>query len=90
MLVETNHAVFSSDVDLGGIGIQNAKPDYRRESFIAMDEPRHSQQRKTVAPMFLPQNLDQLASTIRMRVCEILDNLPRNETLTGSIVFPSN
>ncbi len=80
MQVETNHAVFSSDVDLGGIGIQNAKPDYRRESFIAMDEPRHSQQRKTVAPMFLPQNLDQLASTIRMRVCEILDHLPRNET----------
>ena len=80
MHVETNHAVFSSDIDLGGIGIQNAKPDYRRESFIAMDEPRHSQQRKTVAPMFLPQNLDQLASTIRARVCEILDHLPRNET----------
>jgi cytochrome P450 len=80
MHVETNHAVFSSDVNLGGIGIQNTKPDYRRESFIAMDEPRHSQQRKTVAPMFLPQNLDQLANTIRVRACEILDHLPRNET----------
>ena len=45
-----------------------------------MDEPRHSQQRKTVAPMFLPQNLDQLAILIRVRVCEILDHLPRNET----------
>jgi cytochrome P450 len=80
MHVETNHAIFSSDVNLGGIGIQNTKPDYRRESFIAMDEPRHSQQRKTVAPMFLPQNLDQLANTIRVRACEILDRLPRNET----------
>jgi cytochrome P450 len=80
MHVETNHAIFSSDVNLGGIGIQNTKPDYRRESFIAMDEPRHSQQRKTVAPMFLPQNLDQLANTIRVRACEILDQLPRNET----------
>jgi cytochrome P450 len=80
MHVETNHAIFSSDLSLGGIGIQNTKLDYRRESFIAMDEPRHSQQRKTVAPMFLPQNLDQLASTIRVRVCEILDDLPRNET----------
>jgi cytochrome P450 len=80
MHVETNHAIFSSDLSLGGIGIQNTKLDYRRESFIAMDEPRHSQQRKTVAPMFLPQNLDQLASTIRVRVCEILDHLPRNET----------
>jgi len=80
MHVETNHAVFSSDVNLGGIGIQNTKPDYRRESFIAMDEPRHGQQRKTVAPMFAPQNLDQLANTIRVRAREILDHLPRNET----------
>ena len=80
MHVETNHAIFSSDVNLGGIGIQNTKPDYRRESFIAMDEPRHSQQRKTVAPMFLPQNLDQMANTIRVRAREILDHLPRNET----------
>jgi len=80
MHVETNHPIFSSDLSLGGIGIQNTKLDYRRESFIAIDELRHSQQRKTVAPMFLPQNLDQLASTIRVRVCEILDDLPRNET----------
>ena len=80
MHVETNHRTFSSDVNLGGIGIQNTKPDYRRESFIAMDEPRHSQQRKTVAPMFLPENLEQLANTIRVRAREILDHLPRNET----------
>ncbi len=80
MHVETNHAVFSSDINLGGIAIQNTKPDYRRESFIAMDEPRHGQQRKAVAPMFAPQNLDQLANTIRVRAREILDHLPRNET----------
>jgi len=80
MHVETNHQIFSSDIEIGGIGIQDAKPEYRREMFIAMDEPRHSQQRKAVAPMFLPQNLDQLADTIRMRVGEILDHLPRNET----------
>jgi cytochrome P450 len=80
MHVDANHNIFSSDVNLGGIGIQNAKPDYRRESFIAMDEPRHSQQRKTVAPMFTPQTLDHLAFTIRTRACRILDDLPRNET----------
>ena len=80
MHVETNHGVFSSDIDLGGIGIQNVKADYRRDSFIAMDEPRHGQQRKTVAPMFLPENLDKLANTIRVRAREILDHLPRNET----------
>jgi cytochrome P450 len=80
MHVETSHGIFSSDIHLGGIGIQNVKADYRRDSFIAMDEPRHGQQRKTVAPMFLPENLDKLANTIRVRAREILDHLPRNET----------
>jgi cytochrome P450 len=80
MQVETSHSLFSSDVNLGGIGIQDVKPVYRRDSFIAMDEPRHGQQRKTVQPMFMPENLEQLANTIRVRACEILDHLPRNET----------
>jgi cytochrome P450 len=80
MHVETNHRVFSSDINLGGIGIQNVRPERRHDSFISMDEPRHSAQRKTVAPMFMPQNLDELANTIRVRACEILDHLPRNET----------
>ena len=30
--------------------------------------------------MFMPQNLATLGETIRVRACEILDNLPRNET----------
>jgi cytochrome P450 len=80
MHIETNHRIFSSDINIGGIGIQDTKPDYRRDMFIAMDEPQHSEQRKTVAPMFQPQNLDRLANTIRVRACEILDRLPRNET----------
>ena len=66
--------------EFGGIGIQDVKPVYRRESFISMDEPKHSAQRKTVQPMFMPQNLAKLAETIRVRACEILDNLPKNET----------
>jgi cytochrome P450 len=61
MDVETNHAAFSSAASLGGITIRDAPPDLRRESFIAMDQPRHSAQRKTVAPMFTPTHLDQLA-----------------------------
>ena len=80
MQVETSHSLFSSDVNLGGIGIQDVKPVYRRDSFIAMDEPRHTAQRKTVQPMFMPGNLEQLANTIRVRATEILDHLPRNET----------
>jgi cytochrome P450 len=64
MDIETNHAVFSSAASLGGITIRDVAPDLRRESFIAMDQPRHSAQRKTVAPMFTPTHLDQLAINI--------------------------
>src|SRR5581483_9637090 len=61
MTVDTNHGVFSSASALGGITIRDVDPDLRRESFISMDQPRHSAQRKTVAPMFTPNNLDELA-----------------------------
>jgi cytochrome P450 len=44
-----------------------------------MDQPRHSAQRKTVAPMFTPTHLDQLAINIRKRSAECLDNLPRGD-----------
>src|ERR1700692_5144209 len=57
MEIETNHAVFSSAASLGGITIRDVPPDFRRESFIAMDQPRHGAQRKTVAPMFTPTHL---------------------------------
>ena len=79
MDIETNHAVFSSAASLGGITIRDAPPDLRRESFIAMDQPRHGAQRKTVAPMFTPTHLDQLAVSIRQRSAECLDNLPVND-----------
>jgi cytochrome P450 len=79
MAVDTNHSVFSSSIDYGGIGIQDVKPVYRRDSFIAMDQPRHSPQRKTVQPMFIPENLDKLAQTIRGHAITIVEGLPRNE-----------
>ena len=79
MDIETNHSMFSSAASLGGITIRDVAPDLRRESFIAMDQPRHSAQRKTVAPMFTPTHLDQLAINIRKRSIECLDNLPKND-----------
>jgi cytochrome P450 len=72
--------VFSSAASLGGITIRDAGVDYRRPSFIAMDQPTHSAQRKTVAPMFTPTHMDNLAGIIRERAGQVLDNLPRNET----------
>jgi cytochrome P450 len=80
MNVETNHQVYSSAAVFGGITIRDAGVDFRRPSFIAMDQPTHSAQRKTVAPMFTPTHLDQLAATIRERAGQVLDCLPRNET----------
>src|SRR5712664_1008017 len=79
MDIETNHSVFSSAASLGGITVRDIAPDLRRESFIAMDQPRHSAQRKTVAPMFTPTHLDELAINIRKRSAECLDNLPKND-----------
>jgi cytochrome P450 len=80
MHVDTNAAIYSSDVRLGGIMLRDVEPEYEWPSFIAMDEPRHAAQRKSVQPMFTPPHLAKLAVLIRERSAEILDNLPRNET----------
>jgi cytochrome P450 len=77
--VEANHAVFSSAAALGGITMVDVAPDLRRESFISMDPPRHTAQRKTIAPVFTPTHLEQLAIGIRERSVECFDNLPTNE-----------
>jgi cytochrome P450 len=79
MEVDTSHGVFSSASKLGGITIRDIPANLRSESFIAMDQPRHGAQRKTVAPMFTPTHLDELAISIRKRSAECLDNLPRGE-----------
>ena len=80
MHVETNPGIFSSEMTLGGISIRDTPPGYELPSFITMDEPLHSAQRKTVAPMFTPSHLDELAGLIRERAGMVLDSLPRNET----------
>ncbi|TMJ23338.1 MAG: cytochrome P450 [Alphaproteobacteria bacterium] len=80
MHVDTSHGIFSSDAALGGINIRDLAPGYDQPSFITMDQPRHSAQRKTVSPMFTPTHLDELAILIRQRSAKVLDDLPRNET----------
>jgi cytochrome P450 len=80
MHVETHPELFSSDVRRGGIMLRDIDPDYAWPSFIAMDEPQHGPQRKTVSPLFTPAHLTEMAQLIRARSAEVLDNLPRNET----------
>jgi cytochrome P450 len=78
--VDTQHQIYSSEV--GGITILDgdATEEVELENFIGMDEPRHSAQRKTVAPSVAPSNLLELEPQIRERVIDILDNLPVGET----------
>ncbi len=78
--VDSHHDLFSSE--LGGITIaeQDAEPEVRLDNFIAMDPPRHDQQRKTVAPSVAPTNLARLEPVIRERVVDILEHLPVDET----------
>ena len=49
------------------------------EMFIAMDPPRHDQQRGAVQGVVAPQNLEEMESLIRERVAEVLDELPVDE-----------
>ncbi len=79
MAVDTNHKVFSSDSQLGGITIRDAPMSFRRPSFISMDPPLHDDQRRAVSPIVAPTNLVHLEKLIRERSQKILDSLPINE-----------
>ena len=84
MAVDTNHKVFSSEAKLGGIAIQDmhsAEGALELEMFIAMDPPKHDQQRKAVTSAVAPSNLQLLEPTIRERACHILDDLPVGEDI---------
>jgi len=50
------------------------------QMFIAMDPPKHDEQRKVVSPIAAQPNLDGWESLIRERTCKVLDGLPRGET----------
>ena len=77
MEVEKNTTVFSSEP---AITILEPEEDFELPMFIAMDPPKHDDQRKTVQGAVAPQNLKKLESTIRTRVQTILDSLPVGET----------
>ena len=77
--VDTNHEIFSSEA--GGVAIVDPREEDKAvENFIAMDPPRHDEQRKTVTPSVAPTNLATMEPLIRERVIDILDNLPVGET----------
>jgi cytochrome P450 len=75
--VETNHQVFSSQ---GSISIfDQTNDDFVTPMFIAMDPPKHDEQRKVIAPIVSSENLANMAPLIRQRAAKILDELPIGE-----------
>ena len=79
MHVDTHPELFSSDWQLGGITLFNPAESDRLPMFIAMDPPKHDDQRKAVSSIVAPANLNNWTSLIRERTGKLLDSLPRNE-----------
>lgn len=70
--VDKHHELFSAEPLILMGDIQGVQP----ELFIAMDPPKHDEQRMAVQGVVAPKNLLELEGLIRERVAEVLDNLP--------------
>lgn len=81
--VDTDHKNFSSAHGITlGFPIDQPLPEGALDIslFIAMDQPKHDVQRKTVSPVVSTRNLAAMEALIRERTCEVLDSLPEGET----------
>ena len=76
--VENKPDIYSSEPT---IAFLDPNEDFNVPMFIAMDEPKHGVQRRTVQGAVDPRNLAGMESLIRERVCNILDDLPIYETI---------
>ena len=77
MAVDTNHEVFSSEP---AITIRDQEEDFQLPMFIAMDRPKHDQQRSVVSPAVGADKLRHFEPIIRERTIDVLENLPVGET----------
>ena len=79
MHIDTSHNIYSSE---DGITLMDfpAGDEQKLQMFIAMDPPKHDEQRKAVSPIVAPANLNNWQDLIRQRTAKVLDSLPRNET----------
>jgi cytochrome P450 len=79
MHVDSHHELYSSE---GGITLMDfpADDEQKLKMFIAMDPPKHDEQRRAVSPIVAPANLNNWRELIRRRTGQVLDSLPRNET----------
>jgi cytochrome P450 len=78
MAIDMNHQVFSSK---GGITLSDPRSEeLRTPMFIAMDPPKHDDQRKAVSPIVAPANLAKMEGLIRERTIRVVEGLPVGET----------
>ena len=75
--VDSNFKLFSSEPV---IVIGDRPDDMFLEMFIAMDPPKHDEQRRAVQSVVAPKNLAEMEDLIRQRVISILDGLPVGES----------
>jgi cytochrome P450 len=78
--VEGNPDVYSSSADLGNITIVDTISGVSFPNFIAMDRPRHTEQRKVVQPAFNPSEMSRREIEIKQRTKALFDALPMDET----------
>jgi cytochrome P450 len=76
MFVDTNHEIFSSEPT---VNLPDVRLGVDMEMFIAMDQPKHTEHRKTVQPAMSSASLAGLGELIRERAIKIFDELPRGE-----------
>ncbi len=75
--VDTSHDIFSSEP---AITIGDTQDTFPLPMFIAMDRPKHDEQRRVVSPVTGAENLRNFEPIIRERTTDVLDNLPVGET----------
>lgn len=73
MTVDTSPELYSSEPT---VGIVDSFEEFTLPMFIAMDPPKHDEQRRSVQPVVAPANLKKLEALIRQRAATILDELP--------------
>ena len=82
--IEALPKIFSSSWEYGGITIAFdtntlLEDEVRLPMFIAMDPPRHTAQRRAVAPAFGPSEVAAMKREVQQRTGELLDSLPIGE-----------
>ena len=78
MAIDTNHGDFSSEPM---ITLNDPQEGLPLPMFIAMDQPKHTMQRKTVNSIAQPPNIAALEPLIRRRAGDILDSLPLDQPI---------